>query len=223
MQTIQISLFSILYSKFLRYIEDTPASDLFISFAKLFTWSIISISLINIPESIENLAIALKWYDFAILKILTSFVLVFHSKNIVRMCKNIMTWIVDELNTLIPKKTEWNLYQWIPIIELVDYLFTSPSYGRSEFCEKFAVSRTVFDSLFSSFDKLMVTVRGSNNSRVLSTDFSRADISSILTRASESGDIRPLIRKTESGYTHSPSMWEIESRCKTMTLAEYAS
>lgn len=115
------------------------------------------------------------------------------------------------------------LYQGIPIIELVDYLFTSSSYSRNEFCERFAVSRKVFDDLASGFDKIGVFIRGANNSRVLNSEYSRGDISSIITRASEIGEIRPLIRKTESGYTHSPSMGEIESRFKTMTLAEYAS
>jgi len=54
----------------------------------------------------------------------------------------------------------------------------------------------------SSFDSLRVFVRGANNARVLSEEYSRSDITSILTRASETGEIRPLIRETKIGYTH---------------------
>jgi len=94
----------------------------------------------------------------------------------------------------------------------VDYLFTSSSYSRTEFCEHFGVARKVFDDLASGLDKIEVFIRGANNARVLSSDYSRADISSILTRASESGEIRPLIRATKNGYTHTPSMVEIVER-----------
>lgn len=77
------------------------------------------------------------------------------------------------------------MYKNIPLIELVDYLFTSSGYSRAEFCEKFAVSRKVFDDMANSFDSIGVFVRGANNSRILNTDYSRSDITSILTRASE--------------------------------------
>lgn len=103
-------------------------------------------------------------------------------------------------------------YFGIPVIELVDYIFTAPSYSRTEFCEHFGVARKVFDDLASGFDTIGVFSRGANNARVLSPDYSRADISSILTRASENGEIRPLIRATKSGYTHTPSMPEIIDR-----------
>lgn len=107
------------------------------------------------------------------------------------------------------------MYKNIPLIELVDYLFTSSGYSRAEFCEKFAVSRKVFDDMANSFDSIGVFVRGANNSRILNTDYSRSDITSILTRASETWEIRKLIRKTESWFTHSPSNWFITKRLNT--------
>lgn len=104
-------------------------------------------------------------------------------------------------------------YFGIPVIELVDYIFTAPTYSRSEFCEGFAVSRKVFDDLASGLDKIGVFTRGANNARTLCPDFSRSDISAILTRATEIGEIRPLIRKVDNGYyTHKPSMPEIVTR-----------
>lgn len=209
-------MFNIIYSKFLRWLDKSPSYIIFISIAKLFCWIVISISLLNIPESKENLAIVIKWHNFAILKVLTSFLLVFHIWTILyfskKLFKSIITWIEDELSG---NKGELKMYKNIPLIELVDYLFTSSWYSRSEFCEKFAVSRKVFDDMANSFDSIGVFIRGANNSRILNTDYSRSDISSILIRASETWEIRKLIRKTESWFTHSPSNWFITKRLNT--------
>lgn len=192
---------SIFYTKFLKYLEVTPFFDLFTTFAKVATWLTISIILINMQESKENIAMLVKWNDFAILKILTSFLLVFHIKAIIILIKKAWKSLMDEISA----DHEWSIYQGIPVTELTDYVVTSKSYSRAEFCERFAVARSVFDDLADGLDKIGVFVRGRNNAREISKEFSREDIASILTRASQTWEIRPLIRKTDSGYTHSPS------------------
>lgn len=75
---MQKSIFSIFYSKFLRYLDETPFFTLFTSIAKVACWLLISVILVNMPESQEKLAILIKSHDFAAVKILTSFILVFH-------------------------------------------------------------------------------------------------------------------------------------------------
>ena len=202
---MQKSIISILYSKFLRYLEETPSSDIFISFAKLFCWGITSISLVNIPEARENFAMAIKWHDFAIIKIFTSFLLVFYIQEIGNLLKSLFFWVVWSFEEFLPKKEEGKKYQGIPLIELVDYLFSAKSYSRNEFCEHFAVSRKVFDDMAEWFDKIGVFVRWKNNARELSEEYSRSDIASILTRATETGNLRPLMREVKWWYTHSPS------------------
>ena len=92
-------MFSIFYSKFLKYLEVTPFFNLFTTFAKVTSWLLISIILINMPESKENLAIAIKWHDFAILKILTSFLLVFHMGSLVFYMKKVYKSLIDEFTT----------------------------------------------------------------------------------------------------------------------------
>ena len=79
---MQKSIFSILWGKFLKTLEASTWETIFITIAKLFSWSIISLVLVNIPGTTEKLAMALKWHDFAILKILGAFILVFFSKSI---------------------------------------------------------------------------------------------------------------------------------------------
>lgn len=201
-----LNMISILYSKFLQHLETLSLYNIFILVAKLLSWLVICIFLINTHWTIENIAIALKWYDFAIIKIIISFIIVFYRKSILWVAKN----IIEEFRPA----PECSLYQGIPIIELVDYLFTSKSFSRNEFCEQFAVSRKVFDDMANWLDKIGVFVRGANNSRVLSEEFSRTDISSIITRASDNWEIRHLIRKTENWFTHSPTF-------RTMSIAEF--
>lgn len=60
-------------------------------------------------------------------------------------------------------------------------------------------------------DDVKIFSRGSNNARVLNPDMSREDVSSILFRAVETGEIRPLIRETENGFSHTPSMPALRS------------
>lgn len=209
---MQKSIFSILWGKFLETLEASTWETIFITIAKLFSWSIISLVLVNIPGTTEKLAMALKWHDFAILKVLGAFMVVFFYKNILSLGKSLYFWILDNIPEIQKMPVHGPQYFGIPVIELVDYIFTASSYSRTEFCEHFGVARKVFDDLASGLDSIGVFSRGANNARVLSPDYSRADISSILTRAAENGEIRPLIRSTKSGYTHTPSMPEIIDR-----------
>lgn len=94
---MQKTIFSILWNKFLTTLEESSWEDIFISCAKLFTWSIISLFLINTPDSIEKLAMAIKWHDFAILKIFGAFTLVFFSKSLFSLGKSLYFWILDSI------------------------------------------------------------------------------------------------------------------------------
>lgn len=195
-------MLKILYSKFLRYIDESTFGDLAQTMAKLFCWAVISISLVNIPEARENFAMAIKWHNFALPKIFASYLFIFYIREILGFIKNIIFSLLEEIHGIFPK--EWNMYKWIPIIELVDYLFSSEWYSRAEFCDHFGVSRKVFDDMAEWFDKIGVFIRWKNNARVLSDEYARSDIVSILTRAGE-GEIRPLMREVKWWYTHSPS------------------
>lgn len=214
MQTIHRSLSSVLWSKLLDTIEGATWYELFITFAKIFSWIIISYSLVNMRDLDEKIIALAYWQDFAILKISFVFVLVFYSRVIYRVLSSAFLWISEHIPTIeIPRADVLGpIYNGIPVVELVDYIFTAPSYSRADFCERFAVGRKVFDDLASSLDHIGVFVRGQNNARTLSSEFSRADISSILTRACDTGEIRPLIREIKTGYTHTPSMPEILER-----------
>lgn len=212
MQNTTRSLGSVIYNKFLAYVEENTTVDIFIDFAKAFTWIVISISLVNIPVAMEKLLYVVKYGEFAIIKILLAFIVVYFARDILGAIKSFFSYLRDLIPEIPKDPVHGPIYMGIPVVELVDYLFTSESYNRDLFCSHFAVGRKVFDDLASGFDTIGVFSRGANNARVLSSDYSRADISSILTRASENGEIRPLIRATKSGFTHTPSMPEIIDR-----------
>jgi hypothetical protein len=160
----------------------------------------------------EKLLYVVKYGDFAIIKILLAFIVVYFAREIIGAIKSFFSYLRDLIPEIPKDPVHGPIYMGIPVVELVDYLFTSESYNRDIFCSHFAVGRKVFDDLASSLDSIKVFVRGQNNARTLSSEFSRADISSILSRACETGEIRPLIRKVENGYTHRPSMEEIIER-----------
>ncbi len=209
-------MFSIFYSKFLRYLDESSFFSLFTTFAKLASWLLISIILVNMPESKENLAMALKWHDFAIIKILTSFLLVFHIKSIISVVRKVWKSLMDELSGFSGYlNPHGEMYHWIPVVELVDYLFSGNPLGRTQFCDHFGVSRSTYDEIFSGLDSIQVFSRGASNARVLNPDYSRSDIASIISRASSSGVIKPLMKVVENGFSHKPSMPDIIRRSPT--------
>lgn len=212
MQNTTRSLGSVIYNKFLSYVEENTAVDIFIDFAKAFTWIVISISLVNIPVATEKLLYVVKYGDFAIVKILLAFIVVYFARDILGAVKSFFSYLRDLIPEIPKDPVHGPIYMGIPVVELVDYLFTAENYNRDLFCSHFAVGRKVFDTLASGLDNIGVFARGANNSRVLSSSYSRGDITNIITRASENGEIRPLIRKVENGYTHRPSMEEIIER-----------
>lgn len=94
---MQKSISSVLWIKFLETLERSSWEDIAISIAKVVCWSFISIFLINVPESVEKLAIAIKWHDFAIVKIISAFFLVYFAKNIISMIQSFYFWILESL------------------------------------------------------------------------------------------------------------------------------
>lgn len=90
----------ILWNKFLDTLYESSWHDIFLALAKCFCWLIISLSLINIPASLENLTIALKWHDFAILKILGTFIIIFCAPLLISSGKKVLEWIKNNIPEL---------------------------------------------------------------------------------------------------------------------------
>lgn len=126
-------------------------------------------------------------------------------------------WILslwDEISSLRPIDrdiSEDERFYGIPVVELVEYIFSGRGFVRSEVERRFGIPRNKFDEMAKKLDEVKIFSRGSNNARVLNPDMSREDVSSILFRAAETGEIRPLIRETENGFSHTPSMPALRS------------
>jgi len=90
----------ILWNKFLDSLYESSWYDILLTFAKCFCWLVICIFLINTHWTIENLAMALKWYDFAILKILGTFIIIFCAPLLTASGKKVFEWIKNNIPEL---------------------------------------------------------------------------------------------------------------------------
>lgn len=90
----------ILWNKFLDTLHESSWYDIFLTLAKCFCWLIASVFLINTPDTLEKLAMALKWYDFAIIKVLFVFWLVFFYPLFIGLGKKVFDWIKNNIPEL---------------------------------------------------------------------------------------------------------------------------
>lgn len=145
------------------------------------------------------------------LKIIGAFFAVFGWKNILWVTKKTLSWVREYILDIIPEKKDESdipLFYGIPVVELVEYLFSGDgSFRRDDVEAQFAIPRNRFDEMAKKMDSVKIFVRGENNSRKLNPSFSRGDVSSILFSAVEVGEVRPLFRKISDGvYTRDPSL-----------------
>ncbi len=113
-----------------------------------------------------------------------------------------------EFNIATAIREEVPSWYGIPVVELVEYLFAGDgSFVRSDVEARFALPRNRFDKMAKEMDEVKIFVRGENNARKLNPDFSRGDISSMIFRAVEVGEIHTLHRQENANtWTSSPSM-----------------
>lgn len=205
------TLFSILWGKFLASVESASWSEIFVGFAKFFSALVIGASLCDISMAADTFVAVYRWADYALLKFLGAFLLVFGGRWYISPVLGLFDSLRAEFASFSRGVSEDPLFYGVPVVELVEYMFSGRGFVRSEVERRFGIPRNKFDEMAKKLDDVRVFVRGSNNARVINPEMSRADISSILFRAAESGEVRPLIREVKNGYTHAPSMPELRS------------
>jgi hypothetical protein len=100
----------------------------------------------------------------------------------------------------------------IPTVELLDHLFTAKSFKVKEATDKFQVPQHRVEEIIKNLKRVGVLVAGPSNSSVLSPEFSRQDVASILKGQASARDIEPLFRRQGSIITSEPSARAIEAR-----------
>lgn len=217
------TLFSILWGKFLASVESASWSEIFVGFAKFFCALVIGASLCDISTAADTFFAFYRWADYAVVKFLVAFLLVFGGRWYISPVLGLFDSLRAEFEVVSRGNSEDPLFYGIPVVELVEYMFEGRGFVRSEVERRFGISRNKFDEMAKKLDDVSVFVRGANNARVPNPDMSRADISSILFRAAESGEVRPLIREVKNGFSHTPSMPSLRSSSGFVTrpLADF--
>lgn len=152
----------------------------------------------------------LSWGNWAALKIAWSFAVVFKFREIYELALSSIT--IEETT----QETTGDTIEGIPVVELLDHLFTVWSFKRDDVEKRFAIPRNRFTDLANKFEEIWILVRGENNARILNPDFSRSDVVAILTGCDRAEDLKPQFRQIDaSTYTTEPSRNEIVDRVKS--------
>lgn len=217
------TFFSLLWDKFLDLVEGSSWSAMFIFCAKVFCWAVVCFCFVDIRNALDSIIGVIRWSDYAILKFLGAFFVVFGGGWYTRAFSSVSRYIGEIMDDFRVVESDEPLFYGIPVVEMVEYIFSGRGFVRSDIERKFAIPRNKFDEMAKKLDEVKVFVRGSNNSRTLNEDMSREDVSSILFSAAYSGEVRRLVRKVENGFSHTPSMPALRSSSGFVTtpLSEF--
>ncbi len=112
-----------------------------------------------------------------------------------------------------PQKIEnGHTLEGIPTVELLDHLFQFESFKREDIEKKFWIPRNRYTTLAIKLENIGVLIRGENNARVLSTEYSRADVAAILEQAESAKELKAVFRQVgPTSYTKQPTgKWIIQ-------------
>lgn len=213
---------SILVSKALDVLESSTLSQIFSGFLLLLLAVIVTVVATYTDSSLEVFQVILSWENKIILKAVISLLFVF---NFSRLVSYALSSFESFLESARPRSEPVECIDGIPRVELLDHLFTFGTFKREEVEKKWSIPRYRVTELSKKLEEVGVLVRGENNGRVLNTEFSRADVSSILDGKKAAEELRPLMRKVENGFSHRPSAREIADRVSpfvTRPLSEFA-
>lgn len=149
------------------------------------------------PELIIN---ALKWHDFAPLRVFGVFMVVYSSKHWLPLLSDHFSHESDMV-----EESDDLLVEGVSIRELTDYIMEKKSFPVIDAKKDLALSKQSVQNISEGLEEVGVFIRGANNSRVLSEEFARSDIVNILGKYSSSGEWHRVFRQEdENTFTHSP-------------------
>ena len=143
----------ILWGKFLDYLSESTWSSIISVFSKGVLSLFIGLCLIDLPLALQIVKKGVFMGDFAIIKMVSAFILVFHWKIWVG-------WISDALGSFSTKLEEDTpLFYGIPVHELIDYIFEHETFSRIDVEKRFAISRKSFDSMAKEMERVCIFQR----------------------------------------------------------------
>lgn len=197
------TLGSIFADKIKRWIIHNTITDIF-KLCILHALTIFLTVLMVHPEYfIELIQQSVRYNSFVLPKYLIALTVVFNFGTLSKLSKKFR-----------PRTRSINQYsiEGVPVTEVLDHLFEYQSFKHDDVVgekTKLKMSRKRFDKLAKKLEDLDVLVRGENRARILNTEYSRADIASMLEGKKRARDIEPLLRRVGNTFKTKPSAKEI--------------
>lgn len=187
------TLTSILVSKVLDVLESSTLSQIFSGFLLLLASIILTVVLTYTDDSIEAFRAILSWENAIIAKAIVITLLVFNFSKILAL---ILEWFESLLATHTDIRTIDSI-DGIPRLELMDHLFTIGTFKRDDVESKWKIPRYRVTAISKKLEDLGVLIRGENNSRILNSEYTRADLATLLGDHKSMDDVKVLTRKTD--------------------------
>lgn len=184
------TLTSVIYKKLLESLENSSFKEIFKMILIVFA-TIITTFILTYPKEILNaFGVIFTWNNSILLKAIISFIIFYNFWRIIETVKNIDLWF--------SQNEKIDQIEWIPTLELVDYLFENKSFKRDEVEQTFWIPRNRFEKLAKKMDELNILIRSINNARVLNEEFTRQEVYKILEWKSSSDELKNIFSKVSN-------------------------
>ena len=133
--------------------------------------------------------------------------------NLQRLFNKFSTIEFNRYEEEVEKEQSQAMIEWIPVIELIDHLFTEQSFKREDVEKKFWIARHRFTDVVNALEECAILIRGENNSRVLNPNITRQEIVACIAEAEKATQIkRKPIAKNKNEYHFTDVSNMIEAR-----------
>lgn len=189
------TLTSVMYKKILESLENSSFKEIFKMILIVFA-TIITTFILTYPKEILQLfEMVFRWNNSILSKAIISFVIFYNFWRIIDFFKSLD----------ISPKNNWENIEWIPTLELIDYIFENKSFKRDEVEQTFGIPRNRFEKLAKKLDELNIIIRWANNARVLNEEFTRQEVYKILEWKSSAEELKNIFSKvSDSVYQVAP-------------------
>lgn len=195
---------TIILDKIIDSLDQCTLSDIAKTTTKILVATLFAFGAIDISFTLETLEKLAKWNDFVILRTMSVFVAVYSFNKWWNIARSLLEWFVISL-WVTDENPDSPSIRWVAISDIADYIMENWNLPRNEICEYFWITRSNAEYIINWLDSVWIFKRWMNNARILDQRFTRSDIENILIRASQNWEFRPLFRKVENWYTHSPT------------------
>lgn len=170
----QNSLVGVLWNKFVEFVEEKPLGSIIRFLAMSFLAGVLS-SILTAPDAMQEVFYRLMmWRHSVIPAVVMCFAFVFFAPKLWGMFFEQVVQIVEFFSDQSIESDE--TIEGVPVNELIDHLFENQSFKRCDIEGTFGMPHNRFQRLAEKMEEMEILTRGENNSRVLNTKMTRAEV-----------------------------------------------